>query len=70
MIPGNPWLAWRLQVKGDSHSPTFSEREQIMKKSFITPWLLVSAVLLGLGGCAGSAHVEGVKAVRNDIAVK
>ena len=58
MIPGNPWLAWRLQVKGDSHSPTFSEREQIMKKSFITPWLLAAAVLLGLGGCAGSAQKE------------
>ena len=29
-----------------------------MKKSFTTPWLLVTAVLLGLGGCAGSAKQE------------
>ena len=31
-----------------------------MKKSLTTPWLLVAAVLLGLGGCAGNAQKESV----------
>jgi osmotically-inducible protein OsmY len=40
-----------------------------MKKSFITPWLLVPAVLLGLGGCAGNAQKESTGEMVDDTVI-
>jgi hyperosmotically inducible periplasmic protein len=39
---------------------TITEKELAMKRTFLTQWLLVPAVLLGLGGCAGTAKQESV----------